>query len=455
MSFNRCLSLAVLGLSAVAVDAYAQSRSAVQPSITSGLVFDNNIFLSEERVDDMIWRVTPALVVTRETPFGSFLGRYGFDAERYRTQTDLTTMFARQDASISVTTRPGVSTSATFEAGIDSTLRPSELNLSTQLATGRRRAWRVYASPEVKTEVAPRVTLVARYDFLLDILRPRLALTTTTPPATTPPVTPPSTTPPSTTPAPGIDDTFDLLPAEGLTVFTHEAQFRTEYGLTERDQFRAGYRLQQFRSESDPLITVHVPTAGYARRIGPSTRLTLDAGPRFALGAIDAEVEATLAHTYRDVLWTLTYARTLASSIGVTEIVNVDRVLTGVRYANQGDTEVAMNLGFFRSAAERSSLTPDDVEIGRGKADVYQASASVTQRLGGALSVVASVAWDLQRGRLGFTPVDITGMPTAVPRIQRQVAFVQLMLAPRIRPLPKDEDKEPTGRARPGDRSKR
>src|SRR5688500_5355828 len=140
MSFHRCLSLAVLGLSAVAVDAYAQARSAVQPSITSGLVFDNNIFFSEERVDDLIWRVTPELVVTRETPFGSFLGRYGFDAERYRTQTDLTTMFARQDASISVTTRPGVSTSATFDAGIDSTLRPSELNLSTQLATGRRRA---------------------------------------------------------------------------------------------------------------------------------------------------------------------------------------------------------------------------------------------------------------------------------------------------------------------------
>jgi hypothetical protein len=41
-----------------------------------------------------------------------------------------------------------------------------------------------------------------------------------------------------------------------------------------------------------------------------------------------------------------------------------------------------------------------------------------------------------------------------VRTVQRQVAFVQLMLAPRVRPLPKEEE-EPTGRARPGDRRQR
>jgi hypothetical protein len=93
--------------------------------------------------------------------------------------------------------------------------------------------------------------------------------------------------------------------------------------------------------------------------------------------------------------------------------------------------------------------------FGAATADVYQAAASVTQRLGGALSVVASVSWDYQRGRLGPAPVDPTGRPLGVPKVQRQVAFVQLMLAPRVRPLPKGEQEEPTGRARPGGRSRR
>lgn len=452
MSPSRLTSLVLaLLLTLLPAAVRAQGRTEVQPSITSGLVFDNNLFFTENRIDDLIWRVTPAITVTRDTPFGSFLGRYSFDAERYLDQTDLNTPFARQDAGIAVTARPSVSTVARLDAGIDSTLRPAELNLSTHLATGRRRAWRVYTSPEVEAEVAPRTTLIGRYDFVLDILRPRSETVPVVPPVTTLPVGGSSTT----TPAAGVDDTFDLLPAAGLTLFSHEVEFRLERGVTDRDQFRVAYRFQQFRSGSDPFVNVHVPTAGYARHLGPSTRFTLDAGPRFALGRIDVEAEATLAHTYRDLLWTLTYARTLASSIGITEVVNVDRVLTGVRYANQGDTELDLTVGFFRTTEQAAGGLPVEADFSDPGANVFQAAASVKQRLAGALSVVAGLSWDFQRGHIGTGPVG-PGLPalSTVHRVQRQVAYVELRLAPRVRPLPKDEE-VPTGRARPGDRRER
>lgn len=443
MSLSRLLGL-VLVVTLLPAAARAQGRTEVQPSITSGLVFDNNLFFSEDRVDDLIWRVTPAFTITRETPFGSFLGRYSFDAEWYRTQKELNTAFARQDAGISVTARPSVSTVARLDAGIDSTLRPAELNLSTHLATGRRRAWRAYAGPEVEVEVAPKTTLIGRYDFLFDVLRPRSEAGPGIPPV------------PSPTPEPPLnDDTFDLLPATGLTLFSHEAEFRLEHDFTDRDQFRVAYRLQQFKSEAEPFVGAHVPTVGYARRLGPATRLTFDAGPRFTLGTIDVEAEATLAHTYRDLMWTLTYARTLASSIGIAEIVNVDRVQTGVHYDNRGTTDLDLTLGYFRTTEQRVPGQPFESDLSDPSADVYQASASVTQRLGGALSVVAGLSWDLQRGRIG-TPLD-PAVPAISPvhRVQRQVAFIQLMLAPRVRPLPKEEEVEPTGRARPGDRRER
>jgi hypothetical protein len=436
----------VLGLTALigvasAVPASAQSRLVVVPSISIGFVYDDNVFYEAAGNLEAIWRVTPGLSVSRETPRTALVADLSFDLERFREHPALSTPLARQFGSLRVRHQASPIVTVGFEGGVESTRAPAEMNLTTGILTGRRRAMRFHGSPSLTVDVTPRTAATFGYSATADIV-PEGALQ-----------------------LPGATGGILEAQAPASRLWTHVASGRLSYDVTPRHEFRVDYVGRWFVF-ADPLaqlpvlptdpapadldvvardpIVRHSAFVGWTFLINPAVKFDVAAGPRFRFGHFGAEdafeidgveVEALVSRqrVTHDVF--VSYVRTVTTAVGLNTLMETDRAMFRGVYRPPFDLSAEVEAGYYRSAVNEQDITV--LRIGGG----------LTLPIGGPVSVGLSYALDSQVGRFGARPVvPIVPASPADPLrfvdpdapMRRGVALIRLIIAPSTRPTPED-----------------
>ena len=420
---------ALLGLP---VEATAQARVVVTPSLSLAYVYDDNLFYEAAGEREAIWRLTSGLAVTRDTQRTSLVADLSFDVERFREHRTLSSPLARQAASFRTRTQASQRVAFGFEGGFDSTRAPTELNLTTGLLTGRRRAYRLYGAPHVITDLTPTAKLTLEYDFNADII-PKGALLL---------------------PA-GTGEVLEALaPASRLD--THIVGARLTQGVTPRHELRVDYVARWFRiGETVPIPTVagngfapiagttigtHTALIGWAFRINPAARIEFAAGPRlqqgrFGIQGVEAEALLSRQRPTHDVF--LSYVRTVTTAVGLTSLIDIDRGLLRAVYRPPFGVQTEAEVGFYRNAIDEQSVR------------VLHLMGGVVIPIAGPLSVGGSYSVDFQHGRFGIDPTIVPVVlttPAAVPALlvdpnapmRRGVAMIRVILSPQIRRVPED-----------------
>jgi hypothetical protein len=442
-----CRAVPAVAVAMLTTTAHAQSRLVVAPSISVGFVYDDNVFYEETGNLEAIWRLTPALTVTRETARTALLADVSFDVERFREHASLSTPLARQSALLRVRHEATPRIAVGVAGGLESTRAPTELNLTTGLLTGRRRAMRFYGGPSLSGNLTPRLTATLDYTLNADVIPEGSLLL-----------------------ADEADERGDdviVAEAPASRLWTHLLGSRLAFDVTPRHQLRVDYVGRWFvfadpahiiatpplpsspapavpPAAPDPIVR-HTALLGWSYSVNPAVTLEVAAGPRLRFGdaaapglAIDGiEIEALLARqrVTHDVF--LSYVRTVTTAVGLTSLVDVDRgILRGV-YRPPFGVQAHGELGFYRSAVDLQDVS------------VVHVAGGVTLPLGGPVALGVSYGVDLQYGRFGLDPAR---PPTTLPGpeidprrfrdpdapMRRGVAMIQLIISPPTRPTPED-----------------
>jgi hypothetical protein len=437
-----CVALLTLLCAAgSATAAGAQARLVVVPSISVGFVYDDNVFYEAAGNLEAIWRVTPGLSVSREAQRTSLFADINFDLERFREHPDLSTPLARQFGMLRIRHEATPTVSLGFDGGIESTRAPAEMNLTTGILTGRRRAMRFSGGPSLTVDVTPRLATTVGYTATADIV-PEGALQ-----------------------LPGASGDILEAQAPASRLWTHVASGRLSYDVTPRHELRVDYVTRWFVF-TDPMVRFpvapadpNVPLAppqfrdpivrhsaflGWTYRINPAVKLDIAAGPRFRVGRYGAddpfdvdgfEVETLLSRqrVTHDVF--LSYVRTITTAVGLTSLMETDRAILRGAYRPPFGVRFDVEGGYYRSAIDDQDVT------------VYRVGGGLTLPLGGPVSVGVSYAIESQHGRFGILPT-VPIVPSSLDDplrivdpdapMRRSVTLIRLIIAPSMRPTPEE-----------------
>jgi hypothetical protein len=364
----------------------------VTPSVSVGGAYDDNVFWVPVPATDLLWRVTPGLSLTYETPRSSWFGTYSFDAERYRAHPFLTTPHARQNGSMIARLWPASETTITMAGGYDTTMVPFELNGSTGLGLGLGRpdAWRWYGSPEVKRQL----TAATAIDAIYQLSREGVTL--------------------------------------GESVTTNAIEVTLSHQVTGRDELRIKGISRQFFFASHDAVMSQGALVGLKQRLTPLVTWSVDVGPRFTSGSVEPEIEASLVRRGSATDLMVSYDRTQTTAIGVVGLVDVQRAVATIdhRLPNQMNATV-------QAGAYSNSVGVSDIKV-------YRASLSLSKYLGRNVSVSMGYGLDVQFGFLGIVAPIMTTFADLAPVarspslqdngwLHRNVVLFRLVIAPQAR----------------------
>jgi hypothetical protein len=394
--------------------ATAQARVFIAPSASAGYVFDDNLFSTpdEQALGDQILRVTPGLSASRETQHTYWFGGYSFDAERYQDHSILTTPVARQTAGALTRIATSPRTAWTISGGYDSTVNPSELNVTTGIFAGRLRGWRWRAAPEVRHALTPVSSLTARYDVTGDYL---------------------------------LND----------RVLTHAASLIYAYSISPRNELRVEPFIRQFVFNRAPALAADGEsstlaaaggTLGWIYRLTPFTSLNLHGGPRFVQRSkiVRPELDMMLERRTEYSEFSVSYVRSMTTAVGVDRVIDSQRMLARAGYHHPAVLDVTLQGGVYINDFSSTSR-------------VYQISTDITRAFAPALAVSFGYSLNLQRGL--FNPLSVLSDPTQdltlgpdaptafsgpinVP-LRRNVLYVRLVVAPTIKPTREPPARKP------------
>ena len=385
--------------------ARAQARTTIAPSVAVGVRYDDNVFWSPVPTSDIVWGFTPGVEALRESAHSTWLSHYSFDTERFRDHPTLTTRLARQTASSSWKVEKSSATTFAIAGGYDSTLTPSELNLTTGLGSPRLRAWRWHAGPDVRYTAGSLTKLHAAYQFTADFL-----------------------------------ETHD-------NILTHAVNADVARQVGARDTVQLAVILERFLFNGGEGLNSEAFVAGVSHQLTPFTTLTIGAGPRLGGGALRPEVNASLVRKAGSSELSATYDRTQTTAFGVLTLIDVQRIVGGAIYRRADTLEATAQGGLYVNT------------VGASRLSVYRVAAGLTKPVGAGISLSASYALDFQSGTIGaslLTPI-LTG-PTADARLtpqvlgghlHRNVVFFRVIVAPRLKPV-REPPKGPEGAVNPG-----
>jgi hypothetical protein len=412
----------VLASSAATVSpAAAQSRVVLTPSVTVGWVYDDNLFHEAVAEAEAILRVSSGFHATRETARTLFGFGADIDLERFSEHRTLSSPFARQAAMMRVRHQATPRLSFEFDGGADSTRAPTELNLTTGILTGRRRAYRLSGNPSVTFEVTPVSRVSAAYDLNADIVPETFLL------------------------SPGLPgeplETF----APQSRVFTHVASAQYAHGLTPRHELRVDYvnrwfqigdqfdRPGEFVVTPGATIGTHTALVGWAFRVNPAVRFEAAVGPRIRQGVMNIdgfEAQALLWRQRPTHDLFVSYVRTVTTAIGLSTLIEVDRAILRGIYRPPFGVQLEGETGFYQNTVDEQSVR------------AFQLSGGVTVPIAGPVSVGATYSIDFQRGRFGVAaPIVVPGsgrMLDPEAPLRRNVAMLRLVIAPQVRRQPEE-----------------
>lgn len=287
-------ALGILGM-LLNSDLWAQYRVIAEPSIEIVQVHDDNLFLSaEEPARDVILRVRPALELRFESPRWSAGGTYGFDSERFADHSVLTNSRARQRGSVSVHYRFDPRLTLALDGGYTDTDTPGELNLLTGLAASRVRVRQLNFGPSARYRISPRMSAHASV----------------------------SSTTQKAAGGPGVRSMFQTL---GI-----------EQRMTPRDSFTAGYEQGKYLFDlagARSRTNTYVLRGGWTHAVNPTTRVMLEAGPRFTGHSLAPELAASLTHDWQFSSVTISALQTQTTAIGSVGTVEARSLQARFTYA--------------------------------------------------------------------------------------------------------------------------
>jgi hypothetical protein len=426
MKSIRCSTAVVAAIALVvapAAPAAAQSRVVVTPSVSVGWVYDDNLFYQTSAEAERILRFTSGLDLRRETQRTTLDLDVSFDLERFDEHRTLSTPLARQVAFLRTRTQAAPRVVFEFEGGFESTRAPSELNLSTGILTGRRRAYRLHGGPGVVVDVTPTARISADYELYADIVPGGTLLVAGQPDAAL----------------------ESLEPASRL--YTHVAGAQFAQGITPRNELRLDYVARWFVIGDErragvvaPLLTpgqtigTHTALVGWAFRVNPAVRFEAAVGPRlrqgsFGIDGIEAQALLWRQRPSHDVF--ASYARTVTTAIGLRSLIEVDRALLRGVYRPPFGIQTEGEVGFYQNTVDEQTVR------------AFQLSGGITVPIAGPLAIGASYSVDFQRGRFGgalLQPIVPGPGPILDPNapLRRTVAMVRVILAPQVRRTPED-----------------
>jgi len=405
LRLSVAVSVALLALTlGLPVRAVAQARVLIAPSASAGLAFDDNLFSTpdQQAITDQILRVTPGLSASRETARSYWFGGYSFDAERYQEHPILTTPMARQTGGGLVRVATSPRTAFTLAGGYDSTNTPSDLNVTTGLFTGRARAWRLRAAPEVRHALSPASTVTVSYDVTSDTLQDE-------------------------------------------RIITHAASLAFVHATGVRDEFRFEPFVREFIFNTGALA-VGGGMIGWTHRITRFTSLRLQGGPRFIekSDVVKPELDLALERRTEYSEWSVSYERSMTTAIGLNAVVDTERLLARTGYHHPAVVDFTLEGGVYSNRYTTTTRA-------------YHVGVDLTRALGPAIAISLGYSLNLQRGLFnplalaspgdeGTTLVNLPLLTSPaivdVP-LRRNVFAVRLVVAPTIKPMRTPPENKP------------
>lgn len=369
--------------------AAAQATTVVVPSVGVGAIYDDNVTWSPQAASDHVWRLTPAIDVTRDTIRSRWRLDALMDADWYVRERDLSTPAATQHAATTWSWRRSPRTVVGIDGGYDSSLNPADINVGTGLTLGRLRAWRWEGRPEVTHDLTTRWRLVSAYR-----LTGEFASSTT-------------------------------------GIVTHAGEIGVSAQIGSRDRLELRYAGEMFQFLDLGHAISHRGLVQWTRRLTPAWALTAAGGGRFVAHDIKPDADVQLAYTGRWTRLTASYAWTQATSLGLSRLIDVHRGLVTIDSDTPSGFGASLAGGVYRNA------------FGDERANVYRASAEIRHRLGRPLWLGVSYAIDYQRGHVGpvlasgplLVPADTPILVPAsggVATVRRNTLMVRLIVSGRV-----------------------
>jgi hypothetical protein len=352
------------------VAAGAQTTFEVRPLLSVTEVHDSNLFSTpSNRQADFIARLSPGVESDYRSGLQTLTSRYTFDIERFAHHDELSTMSARQQATIGWGYRPTPRLALAAGGEFLTTRTPGELTATSGLSFARARAQRAAVQSSLTRQLNPVTSGSVEYTF--------------------------------------TEDRF----ARAYEARTHTATANAVRRLSSRGAVNASVGFRAFRFDSagagESAVTSQSLNIGWTHAITRRVRLAIAAGPRLTGGTFRPELSASVDTRFKSIDLSLAYAGTQTTVIGVAGATDIQHVRATAAWTPGRSLRMQMTPGYFRNAAD-----------GR-RADVYSLAIGVTRPISKQLSFDLSYDGSLQQGHL------VAGL--ASETITRQSVLIRLV----------------------------
>jgi hypothetical protein len=284
--------------------------------LTIAETLDDNIFVTRFPESDRVTRVTLGVETGyRSTPF-TLEVRGARSADFFDRHPELNTGRGRTVAEVATTALPARYLTLSLLAGYVDTMTPSELNANSGLTVGRSLATRVFATPAMKYRLGSLSTLTGAFPVARDTIDGRVSDTMT--------------------------GTIGL-----------------ERRVTPRDALSIRYERRWFHFTGGPgpaRSSADVVTFGWQGDVSERTVLLLRAGPRYAKGALDAEILATITRRINRGLLTATYSKSQSTTLGEAGAIDTQFVVGTLTLRPTRNLELAAGPGFYDNSLRGQRL---------------------------------------------------------------------------------------------------
>ena len=385
----------VIGL-LIATTAFAQTSVTLVPSLTTSSVYDDNVFAEQQGSAGQMLQLRPSVEGNWESPRLTFLSLYSFDMIRSN-HADLNDLDARRHGFFDTRFRRSPFTTWGIAARYDRTDTPGELNIETGILTERRTAQRWQVTPTLVRRFGPRMVFSAGYDYTTENLvdtpsgtlqTGRLGLAREVSPYTT-------------------------IGASYLARYFEEPHMAPPLLVTSDGEFESSTTLAP--PSLVPPVQSHTSQALLAtfdRELGPSTHLSLQAGPRVSsYSGLSSEVSGTFMRLTRRLQLALNYWHGETIILGIPGPVRMDGGMARVTWPFTHRIDLGVHAGI------------SDIEtLDAREARVYRTTL-IGSWTRGMYSLTADYGLDFQQGDIRRRLDD---------DVLRHVFRVSLTVAPRL-----------------------
>jgi hypothetical protein len=372
------IALLIVIVALAGIDARAQARMELVPSVAFSTAYDDNIFTTQEGSGDAMMLVTPAFEAFYESPNTLLRGLYTFDMQRAVGYSTLNSLDAKRHAMINTGFQINPQLRLSLIGRYDVSDRPGDLMFDTGVLLGRQRARRYQLTPAIAIRVRPRTSITAQYDATKEAL--------------------------------GADMRGDMYIARLGVSRMHST----------RDVWSVNYLGRTFANGADmfnPAATErsHAVLFGYNRAVAVGTNFSVQGGPRVSTyGNNKPELLANFSRQIRVGKLGLDYWQGETIIMGIRGPVDLQSFSFKSSWPIRRNLELGTHAGIFRSQT-----------LYQGHARVFHPEIVASYSPGGPYVMAASYGVDFQKG-------DVRSEFLSDKEIVRHVLRVSVTFAPRL-----------------------